>query len=163
MLLATALCLITTLAAAQAISQGPGIGGATVPLPLSVANGGTGDTGTAWTGYVPVITSGVGTLTTASGTGRYKLLGKTCFITITVNITTNGTGSSTILATLPAGLTANNAGNYILTGRELVVTGLALTSTLQANQSSMTIMKYDNAYPGVNGAVLIVSGTFETN
>jgi hypothetical protein len=72
----------------------------------TVAQGGTGDTGTAWTAYTPTVTCATGVPTTFTATGRYKTLGKTTWIYVNVNITALGACAGDIFATLP-GTAAN--------------------------------------------------------
>lgn len=134
---------------------------AEIALPLAVALGGSGDTGTAWTAYTPTITATSGTFTSVSATGKYKQIGKTTFIQIAITITTNGTAAGVVLATPPAGITAN--GNFILPGRELAVIGTTVTATVVSGAAQIQITKYDATYPGVNGAQLVVSGSYEAN
>jgi len=83
--------------------------------PLSVAQGGTGDTGTAWTTFTPAPACGTATITTASA--RSKTIGKTTFIQGDFTITVIGTCAVTnVTFNLPN--TAQSAAN--LTGRELL-------------------------------------------
>ena len=70
--------------------------------PLPVANGGTGDTGTAWSTYTPTIGAQSGAFTSVSAAGRSKTIGKTVFVQITVTVTTVGSAAGYITATLPA-------------------------------------------------------------
>jgi hypothetical protein len=135
---------------------------ATLNSPLPVANGGTGDTGTAWTAYSPTITALVGTITTlGTVTGRYKTIGKTVFVQISAAITTNGTGSSHVVATLPV----NSANfDYWLTGQESALTGKMLKGGIgpgAVSVSTISIAYYDNSYPGANGALIEISGVYE--
>jgi len=125
---------------------------------LPVANGGTGDTGTAWTNYTPTITPASGTFTSASATGRYKQIGKTVFIQVAVSITTNGTAAGNVRVTLPATVAAFH---HVLSGRENNVTGYALNAVVAASTNYMYITKYDNTYPGANGYALCVTGVYE--
>ena len=125
---------------------------------LPVANGGTGDTGTAWTSYTPTVSAGSGTFTSVSATGRYKTIGKTTFIQIAVTITTNGTAASNVQATLPS----TAAGfHYALNGRETNSTGLMLNAVVFSGTNLVYITKYDNTYIGANGYVLSVCGVYE--
>ncbi len=126
---------------------------------LAIANGGTGDTGTAWTSYSPSLTcqSG-GPLTVASSTGRYKTLGKTVFVQIAVTITTNGTCATWVNASLPVQV-ANNY--YVISGREELISQKMLQGAMSPGSVSVAIINYDNTYPGANGALLIVSGVYE--
>ena len=75
---------------------------------LPVANGGTGDTGTAWTTYTPVITSGGGAVAdeTIVSVGRYKTIGKLIDLYLHITITSKGTGSpvGALIASLPNGV-----------------------------------------------------------
>lgn len=117
------------------------------------------DQTTAWTSYTPSVSSGSGTITTSSATGAYKLIGKTCFVRIKVTITTNGSGASRIIAALPFTATANagfsgylGASAAMLNG--IVDSGLSLTS--------VSIYTPTATYPGSDGAVLNISGVYET-
>lgn len=135
-----------------------GNGGVTGTLP--VANGGTGDTGTAWTPYTPVITAGTGTITTATATGRYKTIGKTVFVEMDIAITNNGTGNQSVNATLP--VTAA-AARYCLVGREVAVNGKSLAGNIAASATLTQIVFYDNTYPGGTGSnELALSGVYES-
>lgn len=113
----------------------------------------------AFTTYTPTITASVGTLTTASGTGRYLREGKRLTIQITATITNNGTGSGIIIATLPNSYTA--AANYTLVGRDSSVTGNILQGYIASGANTVWILFYNNGYPGAGGAVLNVNGVIE--
>jgi hypothetical protein len=125
---------------------------------LPVANGGTGDTGTAWTPYVPVVTANAGVFTSVAATGRYKTLGKTVFVEIEIDITTNGTASGFVLVTLP--LTAK-AAKYAMFGFRSDAVGLnfAINNTVSVTQA--LVFKYDGTYPGANATMLIGTGVYE--
>lgn len=125
---------------------------------LPVANGGTGDTGTAWTSYTPTLTAGSGSYTSATATGKYKAIGKTIFVTITVSITTNGTAASYIGVTLP--FISNNITNLL--GRELAVNGNIVVGTVYAATSLVQIVNGSNAYPGATGALINIFGVYES-
>lgn len=112
----------------------------------------------AWTSYTPTISAASGTITTSSATGAYKANGKTVFINIAVTITTNGTGAGTVKATLP--LASKNATN--LMGRDIAITGNTLAGTALPTASTIDIIAYNNTYPGTNGAILVLSGVYET-
>ena len=123
---------------------------------LSVAQGGTGDTGSAWTNYTPTITAGAGTLTTVSASGWYKTVGKTVVFTLDIVITTNGTGASYIIAPLPF----TTARPISISGRE-VAAGKALASAADAGQPDLAILNYDGTYPGADARRLILTGCYE--
>lgn len=129
--------------------------------PLSQAQGGTGDSGSAWTaaGLSSIIAT-TGTLTTASGTVRYKIMGKTVFYNLSVSITNNGTGSGTLqIGGLPFTLRA--AAAQMALGRENAVNGKVCCFV--GGGTGGSILNYDNTYPGVNGALLIINGVGELN
>lgn len=130
------------------------------PLPVSIANGGTGDIGTAWTTYTPTITSGTGTITTSSAIGRFKTLGKTVFIQISVTITTNGTGANFVQATLP--INSSGVANYSVVGYNS--TTAKLIAGLMPNTASTVIrmFQYDGTYPATSGDIINISGVYES-
>lgn len=77
---------------------------------LSVARGGTGDSGTAWTTYSPTATcSTSGTITTDTITGRYKTVGKTVVVQANINISTLGTCLGNLVLTAPTGINSTGA------------------------------------------------------
>jgi hypothetical protein len=129
---------------------------------VAVANGGTGDTGTAWTTYTPTITVGTGAITTlGTVSGRYKTIGKTLFISVSAGITTNGTAATSFSFSLPAGMTVNSGADGYLSGREGLVTGNMLQGRAAASTTVITVLTYANAYPGGDGRRIALSGVIE--
>lgn len=128
---------------------------------LGVGNGGTGLTGAAWTTYTPTITSSVGTITTATGSGAFQQIGKTVFIRIRASITTNGTGSGTVIATLPGGMTAIAAQSQQLGAWEAAVAGKMVSGLINLSGTDVRFRFFDNTYPGANGAIIDANGVFE--
>ncbi len=126
---------------------------------LPVANGGTGDTGTAWSTYTPTITAFSGTFTTVTASGRYKQLGKTVFISITITTTNVGTAGGTINATLP--FAAVTGPISVLSGSETSLTGKACRGIILSASSTASIAYYDNSFPGANGNIIAISGVYE--
>ncbi len=123
---------------------------------LPVANGGTGDSGTAWTDFTPTITAASGTFTSVSATGRYKQLGKTIFFNELITVTTNGSAATLILATLPVPATATITVFYGRAGNTMKqVQGVSQDST------HIGIENYDGTYPGSTGEVIAIAGTYE--
>ena len=110
----------------------------------------------AWTAFTPVVAAGSGTITAYTASCRYQKIGKTVTFTMTIGITTNGTGAGSIVASLP--VNANSVS--ICAGRENALTGNMLQGYV--NSSAVTIFTYSNGYPGGTGASLIVSGTYES-
>lgn len=116
---------------------------------------------TAWTSFTPTVISTAGTLTTVAALGKYKRVGKTVFVRLKINITTNGSGSGQVSATLPA-TAANDAGWYqVISGVETGATGRQLVGYIGANMSTVIITFYDATYPGANGRELSMEGVYE--
>jgi hypothetical protein len=128
---------------------------------LPVANGGTNDSGTAWTSYVPTVSAASGTFTTVSATGRYKTIGKIVFLQTFITITTVGSASGAVNFTLPPGITPASFSMGV--GREVSINGKMFSVTLSASSSVATTNNYDNSSPAVNGASLIANSVFESN
>ncbi len=106
------------------------------------------------TDFAPVVAAQTGTITTAAVTMRYKQVAKRVYYKAQVTITTNGTGAGYVSITLPF---ASND-NYVGTGRTSSISLSTMTSA-----STLRIYKAsDQSYPGSDGAVLIVSGWYET-
>lgn len=73
---------------------------------VAVADGGTGDSGTAWTSYTPTLTYPTTAPTTAVVSARYKTLGKTMWVSIDFNVTSLGAGAGNVRFSLPSGTVA---------------------------------------------------------
>ena len=111
----------------------------------------------SWTAYTPTVTAGVGTLTTVASSGRYRKIGRTVFYSMSITITTNGTGAAYIQATLPS--TVTSQGNHASVGKghtNKELSGLAAAST-----NALVIQFYDGTYPGADGAIIVMQGTYE--
>jgi hypothetical protein len=54
-----------------------------------------------WIGYTPVLSTGAGTLGTNSISGRYRRKMSSTEVFIQIGITTNNTGATSVIATLP--------------------------------------------------------------
>lgn len=162
--LASACILAATCVAVGATIQGLDLSSANTAItgPLVVANGGTNDTGTSWTTYTPTVSSLAGTITTASATGRFKTLGKTVWVQIAVTITTNGTGSSAVTATLPVSLPSSGVANYALAGYNATTAKLLAGLATLGAATRINIFQYDGTYPAASGDTLIITGTYES-
>ena len=117
----------------------------------------------AWTAYTPTVTAGTGTITSATATGFYAVVGKTCFVRYAVVITSNGTGATSVKITLPlsfaAGYTSNSAIGVV---RETSVTG-EMGVLLTETGSTASMFTYNNGYPGGTGRTLAGSATYEVS
>jgi len=114
--------------------------------------------GTAWTAYTPAIASSLGTFTSASASGRYKVIGKTCFFTAVLTVTTNGTAAGYINLGLP--FTAANALSQAVAGKD-AYQGIILSPIIFANVNVVSINSAAGAYPAINGSALVISGSYE--
>ena len=113
----------------------------------------------AWTTYTPTVTSASGTLTSASATGRYKIIGtKLVAVQTLTTITTNGTGATAIRNTLP--FTAA-AAQFTLSGYESGSTGKAIGVQIASGGTTMNMRFYDGTYPGADGYLLLTTGVYE--
>ena len=115
----------------------------------------------AWTAYTPTVTAQTGTITTYSASGRYRQIGKTVSFQGHVAITNNGTGATAIKITLPVAAQNSYA---VVVGKEIAVTGKAVTGQLISNSPAIIYMTFsaDNTYPGGTGSNdIYFSGSYE--
>jgi hypothetical protein len=110
-----------------------------------------------WTAYTPTLSCGNGRLTNASASGRYKTVGKSTFVSLSITIAANGTCANYIAATLPH--TANSPA--VFAGRDAGRTGVMVQGFADTAQAAMIIQRYDAAYPASDGSGLRVSGIYE--
>ena len=105
----------------------------------------------------PTPTAGSGTFTTVSASIKHTRFGNRVFYAATVTITTNGTAAGFVKLALPSTpATACGAGGY-----ESSVSAKGLTA-LAGTDGFLYIRFYDSTYPGVDGAVLLVNGHYDT-
>lgn len=109
--------------------------------------------------YTPTIAASVGTITAGACGGRYLRRGKLVFFTATCNITANGTGSATIVITLPLAAAAGIE-TVVVYGRGLLVSGALLQGIITAGASTVTVITYAGLYPGATGEAIAVSGSY---
>jgi DNA gyrase/topoisomerase IV subunit A len=115
----------------------------------------------AWTAYTPTVAAATGSLASASAVGWYRAVGKTVFVRLRVTITSVGTGSGAINASLP--FTVRNAsGVYqMVLGRENALSGALLAGIGLPGTNTLAIAKYDGASIGANGVFLDMNGVYE--
>jgi hypothetical protein len=128
------------------------------PIPLTVALGGTGDTGTAWSSGAATVGFGGGATGTVSGTLRSRTVGKLYFFQVTISATsiTASPANSDIRVTLPVTTAAANS----LVAINLTTNALCL-GRINASGTVLAIVKYDGSFPAVTGDSLAVSGVIE--
>lgn len=116
-----------------------------------------------WLPWTPTITASSGTITTSSAVARYKidpLDQKTIFVQIAITITTNGTGATALLCSLPFTSENNNIPGTI-NGKEVANTGRTCSGHIAVNTSSMTIHYEGGTYPGANGNIIVLNGFYK--
>lgn len=112
-----------------------------------------------WSAFTPIVSSQGGTITTASGTLRYRRSFNTVYVTAEITISNNGSGANSVLVTLPFTVRTHATG----TGRAQLVSGKALQVFAAAGGTNMAIRNSsDGSYPGASGELLVVSLTYET-
>lgn len=128
-----------------------------LPTPASVK--GTILTNSPWLTYTPVVTAVTGAITSYSSTGSYQKIGKVLHFRISVAIITNGSGSGAINITLP-----RNAGETsTASGKGTQISGKALCCAVTGGSNALRVGNYDGGYPAVDGEILTISGTFQTD
>jgi hypothetical protein len=130
-------------------------GGAGVTGTAAVANGGTGDTGTAWSTFSPSPSCGTAAITTTSG--RSKTLGKTMWLEIDFTITAIGSCTASLTFSLPS-VTAQSGGGIV--GREFGISGKGFTCDVRAASATATCSLADFTNMVVN-AHMVASGAIE--
>jgi hypothetical protein len=115
--------------------------------------------GTAWTSYTPTVTASSGSFTTVTASGKYNVIGKTCFVTMQINTTTVGTASGTIYATLPFTSAGRiQIGGY---GMEVNSTGNMLKGYIPTSSTQLQITTYTNSSTIGAGYQPIMTVTYE--
>jgi roadblock/LC7 domain-containing protein len=133
--------------------------GATGPAGPTGPTGPPGGAGGPWTAFTPTIAAGSGTFTSVSATGRYFADGKVIHFQARITITTNGSAAGHITATVPTAALA--ATTQVLAGfHETNVEPLA-AAILASAVTVVRIIGAGGEYPGANGAVLAIGGTYE--
>jgi hypothetical protein len=127
-------------------------------LTANTVNGATIDN-LPWTTWTPVVTASVGTFTATSAVGRYKQIGKTISFGVAVRCITVGSASVAVVFTLP--VSANTSVISIASGgREALINGSALNCQINGSTTAF-IQYYNTTFPGADGSLLNVSGTYE--
>ena len=112
----------------------------------------------AWTAFTPTISASSGTFTTVSASGTYVKIGKIILYQMTVTITNAGTAAGVLQATLPT--TAANVALSV--GRENAATGYMVQGSISPASNILSIIRYDNITIIASGAVVRISGLYES-
>ncbi|MDE2470472.1 MAG: hypothetical protein KGL35_17435, partial [Bradyrhizobium sp.] len=115
-----------------------------------------------WLSYTPTISTSTGSLTSYTAAGRYTRRGKVCYVRINLIITTNGTGAGVLHMSLP--IASSSSSIYqTFAGKDFGGVGNALTAYVAASSTDCICQNYAGAYPGANGANLLIQGSYECN
>ena len=115
----------------------------------------------AWANWTPTISSGTGTLTSASnvaGASRWSLINNVVTFTLQVQVVTKGTGATSLICTLPV-----QAEKWTNFAGERTSTATPLVAHVAAGSSNLTITLAGGADPLQDGAYYAVSGSYEVN
>ena len=107
--------------------------------------------------WTPTVTAASGTITTYTSSGTYTRIGRLITATLKIEISNNGTGAAGVFATIPF---TNGSVVYEGCGREDALTGSQLQVLCLAASTTMTIVTYNNAYPGGTGAKIYATLTY---
>ena len=109
--------------------------------------------------WTPSVTSSGGSITTVGAvSGSYTKVGRVVHAFFDINITTNGTGSGSILAAnIPFAPSATNTSMGVF--REQSVNG-KMGSVNLPNTTQFQLQFYDNSYPGSDGCRLVGEITY---
>lgn len=107
--------------------------------------------------WTPTVTASAGSITSYSATGKYTKIGNVVHCVIGVTITNVGTGTGSMIVTLPF---TNSAAVSCGAGRENAVGGYMLQIYVGASSSSATVFKYDNTGPMATGATMYMQLTY---
>jgi hypothetical protein len=111
---------------------------------------------TAWTTYTPTLSCGTGSFTSASASGRYKQIGKTVFVQVTLTVTTNGTCAGSMRVSTPITAGGNSYAMSVFDSLS-AATGSAVISS--ADGTTIRIFTTSGAYP--TGFNPVVTGVYE--
>ena len=132
---------------------------------LGVTNGGTGNTGGAWTTWSPTVTARTGTITgSVVNEAKYQQIGKLVSLHIDITITTVGTAGQQLLFTLP--VAATTTAHQPVFGVENAVAGVALNGIINAgfsDASHAACLQYNAAsiFALGNGVEPVFTATYE--
>ena len=117
----------------------------------------------AWTAFTPGYWAPAsGAFGSFAATGRYRKVGKTVNFVIHATCTTNGSAAGGIDIDLPfaSQTVSGNVVTYFV-GREIAVSGFDVKA-IGISASRVRISKMDFSHPGLDGAVLVINGVYES-
>lgn len=113
----------------------------------------------AWdSSFIPVLTASAGGPPIGTATCRYRQLGKTVDVQLQVLITNISGSSGALFITLPVGPAIRHS---FLAGGEVSLTGNSIRASIFSGDTKCSVAYYNNTSVLVNGAALILVGTYE--
>lgn len=112
-----------------------------------------------WTSYTPTVNTSGTNYTSASATGSYIVIGKICFMTATITITTFGSATGYTQITLPQTAVSAQTGN-VGAAKETALTN-AMGSVMQSDSTHVLIHKYEGGTLAATGASIKLSYSYE--
>ena len=103
--------------------------------------------------FTPAISAGAGSITASSATGSYTKIGNRVFYEVVLTITTNGTGATSLIFTLPFTAAQQHTPVGINTSSAETCVGISTTT-------DVGMRTYSGLYPVGSGNVLRVSGNY---
>ena len=103
--------------------------------------------------FTPAISAGAGSITASSATGSYTKIGNRVFYEVVLTITTNGTGASSLIFTLPFTAAQQHTPVGVNTSSAETCVGISTTT-------DVGMRTYNALYPVSSGHVLRVSGNY---
>jgi hypothetical protein len=114
----------------------------------------------AWLSFSPTVVATLGTITSYDNVSAlYRKIGKRVDFKIQWRIVTNGTGGGALTFDLPIQL-AGSFG-HVWAGKERAMTGKAMAVFADGGSQAGVCQNYDGSYPGLDGGVYNVSGTYQ--
>lgn len=102
----------------------------------------------------PTPTAGAGAFTTVSCEVNYQRTGDSMEFDVTITITANGTAAAFI--TVPMPFTAVK--ECVAAGRQAAAGGQMVQGIMAATSSNLTVLLFNNTYPGATGERITLSG-----
>lgn len=115
-----------------------------------------GDLNKPWASYTPSVRALTGTLGSVTSTGSYKIIGSTVHVQMTITVSRNGTGGSGLQVALPVA----SKSAAVLVGRDSS-TGPMVQGMIAPSAAVVSLFTYSNGYPGGDGKIIFISGTYE--
>lgn len=116
-----------------------------------------------WQTFTPVIGATSGGMGSASSYLLWRRRGRTVQFSAGISISNHGSSDGAVTMTLPFVAAGPDGHRWYLGGREDRIAGWQLQGKILAGSAHAEILRYDNAYPGLDGVALYVAGTYQAS